>query len=87
METDLILKFKQNLFSKVIWSSTFNKSMSKNKMKVGICIFVFRYSNLFRYSIYSMSLFGQKKTNSVRMNMHACMEQNHCALTCLRAEL
>ncbi len=24
MKTDLILKFKQNLFSKVIWSSTFN---------------------------------------------------------------
>ncbi len=23
MKTDLILKFKQNLFSKVIWSSTF----------------------------------------------------------------
>ena len=26
MKTDLVLKFKQNLFSKVIWSSTFNYS-------------------------------------------------------------
>ncbi len=29
MKTDLILKFKQNLFSKVIWSSTFNCSIMK----------------------------------------------------------
>ncbi len=28
MKTDLILKFKQNLFSKVIWSSTFNVTFS-----------------------------------------------------------
>ncbi len=28
MKTDLILKFKQNLFSKVIWSSTFNNSIT-----------------------------------------------------------
>ncbi len=29
MKTDLVLKFKQNLFSKVIWSSTFKSAAGK----------------------------------------------------------
>ena len=31
MKTDLILKFKQNLFSKVIWSSIFNSRNGDSK--------------------------------------------------------